>query len=95
MCIRDRSIRQPEQPIQTENTELREWIRVMFELPREDICNWRKVHNQVEEFTQIPNPKTQIKKEIVKVKQQKKIPEQKKEESFEEWMDKFLKNSAR
>ena len=29
--------------------------------------------------------------EIVKVKQQKKIPEQKKEESFEEWRDKFFK----
>ena len=25
------SIRQPERPIQTENAELREWIRVMFE----------------------------------------------------------------
>ena len=88
------SIRQPEQPIQTENTELREWIRVMFELPREDMCYWRKVHNQVEEFTHMPTPKTQIKKEVVKdvkVKQPKKIPEQKKEESFEEWMDKFFK----
>ena len=35
-------IRQPEKPIQTENAELREWIRVMFELPREDICNCYK-----------------------------------------------------
>ena len=40
----------------------------MFELPREDMCNWRKVHNQVEKFTEAPKPKTQIKKEVVKVK---------------------------
>ena len=43
-------ITQPEKPIQTENAELREWIRVMFELSREDMCNWRKEHNRIEEF---------------------------------------------
>ena len=76
-------IRQPEKPIQTENAELREWIRVMFELPREDMCNWRQKHDRIEEFKEIPNNKNiepssiQIEKEIVKdveVKQQKKMP---------------------
>ena len=75
-----RVIRQPENPIQTENTELREWIRVMFELSREDMCNWRKEHNQIEEFIGMPHHKTleqsnmQLEIEIVKVKQQKKMP---------------------
>ena len=48
MCIRDR-------PVQTENAELKEWIRVMFELSREDICKWRKEHNKllIEEFKEI------------------------------------------
>ena len=77
-----RVIRQPENPIQTENTELREWIRVMFELSREDMCNWRKEHNQTEEFIGMPNHKNleqsnkQQEVEIVKVKQQKKISKQ-------------------
>ena len=79
-------IRQPEKLVQTENAELREWIRVMFELSREDVCNWRKEHNQllIEEFEEIPNNKSveqssiQIEEETVKdveEKQQKKMPE--------------------
>ena len=59
----------------------------MFELSREDICNWRKVHNQVEEFTEVPKPKTQIKKEVVKVKQQKKMPEQPQKVTLQDIMD--------
>ena len=55
----------------------------MFELSREDICNWRKEHNRllIDEFKGIPNNKNleqsnmQIEEEIVKVKQQKKMPE--------------------
>ena len=42
-----REIRPPENQIQTENKELKEWIRVMFELSREDMCHWRKEHNQI------------------------------------------------
>ena len=80
-------IKQPKKPTQTENAELKEWIRVMFELSREDICNWRKEHNRllIEEFKEIPNDKNleqsniQREEEIVKdveVKQQKKRTKQ-------------------
>ena len=76
-----REIRPPENPIQTENKELREWIRVMFELSRGDMCQWRKEHNQIDELIGMPNNKkleqSSVQKEvkIVKVKEQKKIPE--------------------
>ena len=57
----------------------------------------RKEHNQIDEFIAMPNIKkleqSKVQKEvkIVKAKQQKKIPEQKKEESFEERWDKIFK----
>ena len=39
-------IRQPEKSVQTENAELKEWIRLMFEQSREDICKWREELNK-------------------------------------------------
>ena len=88
-----REIRPPEKPIQTENKELREWIRVMFELSREDMCQWRKEHNQIDELIGMPNNKkleqSNVQKEvkIVKVKQQKKTPEQPKKVTSQDVMD--------
>ena len=44
--------------------------RVMFELSREDMCNWRKKHNQIKGFSKTPNNKNleqskdQLEKEI-------------------------------
>ena len=93
------SIRQPEQPIQTENAELREWIRVMFELS--NMCNWRKEHNRIEEFKEIPNNNNleqsnmQIQEEIVRVKQQMKMPEQPKKVTHQDIMDFMVEHFRR
>ena len=75
----------------------------MFELSREDMCNWRKEHNRIEEFKGMPNHKNleqsnmQIEEEIVKVKQQKKMPEptHKEDMSMQEMLRIILENSRK
>ena len=76
----------------------------MFELSREDMCQWRKEHNQIDKFIEMPNIKkleqsnVQKKVKIVKMKQQKKIPDQsnKKEElSIQEMFKLLLESSKR
>ena len=57
------------------------------------MCHWRKEHNQIDEFIEMPNHKkleqSNVQKEvkIVKVKQQKKTPEQPKKVTCQDVMD--------
>ena len=82
----------------------------MFELSQEDLCHWRKKHNQIEGFREMPNHKnleqSNVQKEVVTNKEKEVIeedaqgdqpdkPNQKEDLSIQEMFKILLVNSRR